>query len=75
MIMMNPRRRISKLFTCYLMRALFAGIIFTDLKFSQGILTKVMSKPLPQKAHFKTGLSNVFSMSSNNFEVFEKIIH
>jgi hypothetical protein len=34
-----------------------------------------MSKPLPEEAHFKTGLSDIFSMSSDGFKMFEKIIH
>jgi hypothetical protein len=75
MIMMNPRRRISKLFTGYLMWTLFAGIILTDLKFCNRILTKVMSKPLPEETHFKAVFSNPLSMSSDNFKMFEKIIH
>jgi hypothetical protein len=75
MIMMNPRRRITKLLACYLMRALFAGIIFTDLKFCNRILAEVMSKPLPEEAHFKAGLSNIFSMSSDNFKMFKEFLH
>jgi hypothetical protein len=73
--MMNPRRRIAKLFTRYLMRALFAGIILTDFEFRNRVLAKVMSKPLPEETHFKARLYNMLSMSSDNFKVFKKVFH
>jgi hypothetical protein len=75
MIMVNPRRGVSKLLACHLMRTLFASIIFTDTELCRRILAEVMSKPLPEEAHFKTGLSDIFSMSSDNFKMFKEFLH